>query len=140
VLPIASTVVPASLREDGPVALGPDEHERALRRVHRIAVDLEPRPAAEDDVELLVALVLLVLGHQAVADVLGCPRVRPEGGDPEVVPHGAQVRALAVVDVLELIGPRDPIGGQSSPIRAASSHMRIRTLLDPSSGPQHARA
>ena len=79
------------------------------RRVHGIAVDLEPRPAAEDDVELLDALVLLVLGHEPVARVGGGPCIRPERRDPEVVPHGPHVRVLTVGDVLQFLDRRNVI-------------------------------
>ena len=66
-LPIASTAVPGSSAKAVRFISRRDEHERALGRVHGVAVDLEPRAAAEDDVELLAALVLLVLGHEPVA-------------------------------------------------------------------------
>ena len=92
-----------------PVSARLHEHERAGRCVDGVAVDLEPRVTAEDDVELLAALVLLVLGHEPVAHARGRPGVRAECGDPEVVPNRSHVRLLPVVDVLHLIHGRDPV-------------------------------
>src|SRR3954454_333684 len=43
---------PGLVGKRGPVSLRPDEHECALEGVDGVAVDLEPRTAAKDDVEL----------------------------------------------------------------------------------------
>ena len=96
-------------REGGPVGLGLDEHERPRRRVHGLAVDLEPSMSTKNHVELLAARVLLVLGHQPIARFRSGPRVRPECRDPEVVPHRPHMRLLPVVDVLQLVDGRDSI-------------------------------
>ena len=119
---------PRLLRKGGPVCLRPDEHERALGRVHALAVDLEPRTATEDDVELL-ALVLLVLGHEPVPLDGGRPRVRPERGNPEVVAHGPHVRVLAIRDVLQFIDGRNPIAHSSPTLFPMTGRSRDRPCV-----------
>ena len=108
-LPIASTVVPASSAKAVRFPCGWTNTSVPSGASTVFAVDLEPRAAAEDDVELLAALVLLVLGHEPVALVGGRPRIRPERGDPEVMAHRPHVRVLAVGDVLQFVDRRNPI-------------------------------
>src|SRR4051794_38202756 len=75
-----------------------DEDERPGGRVDRLAVDAEPRGAADDDVELLVAGRAALRGRLVVAlDGLisgrgGDPGVDAEGADAEVVAQRLPVR------------------------------------------------
>ena len=116
--------------------------ERPLGRIDRLAVDLEPCAATEDDVELLASLVLLVFGHQPVALVGGRPRVRPERSDTEVVAHGAHVGVLAVRDVLQFIDRRNPIAHNrpNSSQRWTIPTRRQRILFDDHQRPRSSRA
>src|SRR5581483_1995091 len=101
--------------ERGPGRLRLHEDERALGRIDGVTAELEPRATAQDDVELLVALVLFVLRHQPIARLRGSPGIRSEGGDPEVVAHRPHVRPLPVVDVLQLVNGRDLVLAHSRP-------------------------
>src|SRR6185503_8514787 len=76
---------PRFLGERRPVRLRRAEHERAGRRVDVLAVDLEARTTAENDVELLVAWILGMSRHEPVANIRRGPGVRAERGDPKVV-------------------------------------------------------
>ena len=56
-----------------------------------------------DEVELLVPVIcLVVLVDEPVTGSAGRPRRSAEGGDPQVVAHGAVGRA-PVVDLLDLV-------------------------------------
>ncbi len=101
------------LRVGGAVHQRLDEHQRSLRCVNGVSVDLESSVAAKHDVELFTALVLLVFGHQPITHVCSCPSVRPESGDPEVVTHRTHMRVLPVVDVLQLVDTRHLISHSS---------------------------
>jgi len=66
-----------------------DEDERAGGRVDLLAVDLEPRAALQDEVELLLRIVvvgLVVFVDDPVALLAARPGVDAEGLDAEVVP------------------------------------------------------
>ena len=76
--------------------------------VHALAVELERRAAALDEVELLVVVVgvrLVVLVDDPVARLATRPRVHVEGRDAEVVPDGPP-RAAAVTLLLDLVEMR----------------------------------
>ena len=72
--------------------------ERAGGRVHPLAVELEHGAALQDEVQLLVAvrLVLVVLVDDPIAAVMAGPRVDTERRDAEVVADRAP-RAAPVI-------------------------------------------
>ena len=91
------------LRERRSLHSGTGEDERAGGRVDPLAVELEDRVPALDEVELLLPVVrLVVLVDDPVARRPGRPRRRAERGDPQVVPHGA-VGLATVVQLLDLV-------------------------------------
>ena len=95
------------LGERRPLDAGPDVDERAGRRVHLLAVDLEPRPAGLDEVELLFAPVgLVVLVDDPIAGLAARPGVDAEGRDAEVVADGPRGNAT-VVELLDLVELRN---------------------------------
>ena len=118
----------------------------SLRRVDGVAVDLESRPSAQDDVQLLDALVLRVLGHEPIARLRGRPRVRPERGDPQMMADRAHVRVLPIGNVLQLIDcrnaiahrvstPSRPRDGRRRPVECfPSTSIEIRSSTIPSRG------
>src|SRR5581483_7883609 len=80
--------------------------------IDALAVDLEPRVPARDDVELLVgrllALLLLVLVDDPVAGVVRRPGRDTERADAEVVPHRLH-RAASVLQHRNLVDVRDRV-------------------------------
>src|SRR5919198_40484 len=83
--------------------------ERPGGRVHLLAVELEPRPAALNEVELLLLLVvvLVVLVDDPVAGVAGSPSVDAEGRNAEVAPDGPRRAAVAHPELLDLLEMRN---------------------------------
>src|SRR5439155_12538257 len=78
---------PRLLGERRSLDAGMGEDERAGRRVHPLAVQLERRMAAVDEVQLLAAIIrLIVLVDDPVARIRGGKRVDAERCDAQVVP------------------------------------------------------
>ena len=66
------------------LVLGREDHERARRGIELILARAKPRPAGDDDIELLVS-VLVLLDNQVTG--LGTAiRIDPEGIDAERIP------------------------------------------------------
>src|SRR5439155_13504016 len=84
-------------RDRFPLLLGRDVDERAGGRIELLAADRERGAAGEDDVQLLVAAGLLVLGDDLLPRPAG-PEVDAERLDPEVVADGDEV-----VELLDLL-------------------------------------
>jgi hypothetical protein len=80
--------------------------ERTGRGVDLVVAEDERRAAACDEVELLVAVLLVVLLDYALGALLGGIRVRAEGCDPQPPPDGPPEQALFVdreaVEVVEV--------------------------------------
>src|SRR4029079_9651458 len=89
--------------------LGVDE--RARRRVDLLVAEDERGAAVCDEVELFVAVLLLVLLDHALVALFGGVGVRADRGDPEPAPDRAPEQPL-VVDrkAVELVEVRDFVG------------------------------
>src|SRR5512146_3017165 len=75
---------------------------------------------AEDDVELLAALILLMLRHQPVPRLSSRPHVRAERSDPEMMADGPHMGVLAVGDVPQLVDGRNLVIHQTSQLLSRS--------------------
>ena len=107
----------------------PCEDERSGRRVDLVVAERERRPAAQDDVHLLVAVLLVVLLDHALAR-LRRVRVGAERGDPEPPAHRPPDE-LAVVDrqLLQLVHVRDLVAlAHPASLSASSTTGSIRSI------------
>ena len=82
------------------------EDERAGRRIHAIAVELEPGSAVVDEVELLILSLLVVLVDDPVSGLPTRPGVDPERRDVEVVALRTPGLA-AVADLFDVLQAGD---------------------------------
>src|SRR5215211_1618002 len=119
---------PRLLGERGPPDAGRDEHERAGRRVHVVAVELEPCAAAMDEVELLVGVIfhvisakmtglafsLVVLVDDPVTHVAARPCACAKRRDAEVLAYRSPGTA-AVARLLDLVEVRDRVATHQVP-------------------------
>src|SRR6266480_1681089 len=80
----------------------PGEDERAGWRVDALAVKLESRSAALDEVELLILSLLVVLVDDPVSRLPTRPGVDPERRDAKVVAHRTP-RLAAVADLVDVL-------------------------------------
>src|SRR5262245_47220394 len=122
---------PRLLTERCPLDVGANEDECARGCVHALAVELEGRAPALDEIKLLLQIMLLrlvVLVDEPIADLMSCKGVDAERRDAEVEPDGPRKDA-AVIDFVDLVDPRhrvtahsavlsqsggDPLGAQSN--------------------------
>src|SRR6185312_14387775 len=96
------------LSERCPLNGGASKDECARGCVHPLAVELERRAAALDEVKLLLQVMLLrlvVLVDEPIAHLMGCKCVDAERRDAEVEPDGAR-KDTAVIDLVDLVNPR----------------------------------
>src|SRR6266496_3840181 len=96
---------PRLLTERCPPDVGANEDECARGGVHPLAVELERRAPALDEVQLLLQVMLLrlvVLVDEPIAHLMSCKCVDAERRDAEVEPDGARKNA-AVIDLVDLV-------------------------------------
>ena len=98
----------ARLRRDGAALrarLGVDKGAR--RRIDLVVAQNERRPSADDEVELVVAVLFAVLLDDALVALLGRVRVRAESRDSEPPPDGSPEQPLVVDrEAVELVQVR----------------------------------
>src|SRR3954453_13028207 len=96
---------PRLLSERCPPNGGASEDECARGCVHPLAVELERRAPALDQVKLLLQVMLLclvVLVDEPIAHLMSCKCGDAERRDPEVAPDGARQVAV-VIDLVDLV-------------------------------------
>jgi hypothetical protein len=110
-----------------------DEDERACGRVHLLTVELEPRAATMDQVQVFVRVILQLFGSQmtwfpfqlilliddSVAGFTTSPCGHAERRDTEVVSDGPP-RAAAVADLVDVVKIRRHVIAQGRPLQIAS--------------------
>src|SRR5215831_5463831 len=107
---------PRLLSERCPLNFGANEDECARGCVHPLAVELERRAPALDEVELLLQIMLLrlvVLVDEPIAHLMRGKRVDAERRDAEMEPDGARKDA-AVIDLVDLVNPRRRVTAHSA--------------------------
>src|SRR5262249_32839978 len=148
-------VGPAAEREHGPAfllgdglannAAVPQEHDGARWCLQLLAVEGEPRPSGDDDVQLLLAGAFAVLLDDPAADVRRGVRVRPEALDAEPAfdraplepfVHGDPRKVVEVDDLVRLhdepaLARTPPSYGRGAPTAFAEPRSREdrRTML-----------
>src|SRR5262245_54581681 len=107
---------PRLLTERCPLDVGANEDECARGCVHALAVELERRAPALDEIQLFLQVMLLrlvVLVDEPIADLMSCECVDAERRDAEVEPDGSRKDA-AVIDLVDLVDPRQRVTAHSA--------------------------
>src|SRR5262245_30628781 len=107
---------PRLLTERCPLNVGANEDECARGCVHPLAVELERRAPALDEIKLLLQVMLLrlvVLVDEPIAHLMSCKCVDAERCDAEVEPDGPRKDA-AVIDLVDLVNPRHRVTAHSA--------------------------
>src|SRR6266511_2372997 len=107
---------PRLLTERCPPDVGANEDECARGCVHPLAVELERRAPALDEIKLLLQVMLLrlvVLVDEPIAHLMSCKCIDAERRDAEVEPDGPRGDA-AVIDLVDLVNPRYRVTAQSA--------------------------
>jgi len=93
-----------------------NEDQCARGRVHPLAIELERRAPALDEIKLLLQVMLLrlvVLVDEPIAHLMTCKCVDAERRDAEVEPDGPRENA-AVIDLVDLLNPRHRVTAHSA--------------------------